>query len=291
MNIVKPVDVILIVVGLLILFLWIALYFLGKKNEDLFLTLDDEDFPMKELYFVGYAIVERSNIDFKSEKQQKIRKNLGILYGKKYIDFYIRAIYSQRFTMALTIMCFALPAYCFTESVLIFIGLLVAGVAAFFYYGTTLEEKIQKRQNQMLEEFSDMVSKLALLVNAGMILHDAWAKVAEAGDSQLYQEMQRSVEEMKNGVPETDALFVFGTRCMMPEIKKFSSTLIQGIEKGNSELASMLTAQSKEVWALKQQLMRRKGEVANSKLLIPMLLVFIGILIMVVVPIFSGLGA
>lgn len=290
MSVIRPVDIVLIAMGLAILAVWLLMYVIGKKNEDLFLLLDDEDFPMKDLYFIGYAIVERSRIDFKSEKLQKIRKQLGILYGKKYIDYYLRAIYAQRFTMALTIMCFALPAYCFTGSSIIFAALIAAGIGAYFYYGTTLEEKIQNRQNQMLEEFSDMVSKLALLVNAGMILHDAWAQVATAGNSQLYQEMQRSVEEMRNGIPETDALFTFGTRCMMPEIKKFASTLIQGIEKGNSELAAMLTAQSKEVWAIKQQLMRRKGEVANSKLLIPMLMVFIGILIMVVVPIFSGLG-
>ena len=53
----------------------------------------------------------------------------------------------------------------------------------------------------------------------------------------------------------------------------------------------MLTLQSKEVWNTKQQLMRRKGELANNKLLLPILIVFIGILIMVVVPIFAGIGA
>jgi len=65
---------------------------------------------------------------------------------------------------------------------------------------------------------------------------------------------------------------------------------MQGLSKGSAELSDILTKQSKEVWATKQQMMRRKGELANNKLLIPMLIVFIGILIMVMVPIFAGIG-
>ena len=37
--------------------------------------------------------------------------------------------------------------------------------------------------------------------------------------------------------------------------------------------------------------MRRQGEAANAKLLLPIVLTFVGILIMVIVPIFSSMGA
>ena len=102
--------------------------------------------------------------------------------------------------------------------------------------------------------------------------------------------MQTSVQEMKNGVAEIDAFFHFGTRCIIPEIKKFSSTIVQGLIKGNSELTFMLQQQSKEVWGLKKQDVRRQGEKAASKLMIPIVIMFIGILIMVIVPIFTNLG-
>ena len=61
--------------------------------------------------------------------------------------------------------------------------------------------------------------------------------------------------------------------------------------KGNDELVIMLQNQSSEVWNAKKQDVRRQGEKASSKLLIPMLFMFVGILIMVIVPIFSNLGA
>ena len=135
------------------------------------------------------------------------------------------------------------------------------------------------------------MSKLALLTNAGLIMRDAWADVAYNGNTTLYKEMQISVDEMKNGVSETEAIYHFGNRCIIPEIKKFASTIIQGIEKGNSELTALLQEQSAETWNLKRQLVKREGEKASSKLLIPMFLMFMGILIMVIVPIFTNIGA
>ena len=97
--------------------------------------------------------------------------------------------------------------------------------------------------------------------------------------------------EMNNGLSEIDAISSFAARSMLPEIRKFSSTIIQGLIKGNSELAMMLQEQSSDVWELKQQMARREGEKASAKLLIPMMIMFMGVLLMIIVPIFSNLGA
>ena len=142
----------------------------------------------------------------------------------------------------------------------------------------------------MIHDFSEVVSKLALLTNAGLILKEAWEVIAFEGEGVIYSEMQRAVEEMKNGVSDVDAIYSFGTRCMLPEIKKFTSTILQGITKGNRELSMMLQEQSKEVWQMKKQLVRREGEKASSKLLIPICIMFVGVLIMILVPIFTNLG-
>ena len=123
-----------------------------------------------------------------------------------------------------------------------------------------------------------------------MILREAWERVAYSKEGVIYQEMRRSVIDMQNGAAEVDAIFTFGQRSLLPEIRKFASTLIQGTTKGNSDLAAMLTEQSKEVWALKKQQVHRQGELANNKLLLPMCVTFIGILIMVIVPVFNNLG-
>ena len=139
-------------------------------------------------------------------------------------------------------------------------------------------------------DFPDIVSKIALLINAGMILKEAWIKVSETGDSPIYQEMKKTVFEMENGMAEVDAYYNFGTRCVIPEIKKFASTLSQGVVKGNAELVSMVQEQSAEIWLAKKHRAKQQGEKAGSKLMIPIMIMFVGILVVIIVPIFANLG-
>ena len=277
-------------VGAFLLLVWLALFFKGLKHSSLFDALEEKDFPFKEIYGVGYALTLLINYQYRSKSDRKLRKEIGILYGDKYADYYIRVIYAQKITISLTLLTLAVPLYGLANDIAAtLVAVLFAGVA-YYYFGTATRSKILKRSEEMLRDFSNVVSKLALLTNAGMIMREAWAEVAYTGDSALYQEMQRAVDEMNNGVSDVDALFNFGTRCIIPEIKKFTSTIVQGLVKGNSELVYMLQEQSKEVWAAKKQDVKRQGAKASSKLLIPILIMFVGILIMIVVPIFANMG-
>ena len=48
--------------------------------------------------------------------------------------------------------------------------------------------------------------------------------------------------------------------------------------------------QSREIWNIRRNLIKQQGEKAASKLLIPICVMFVGILIMIIVPIFTNLG-
>ena len=202
----------------------------------------------------------------------------------------MRVVYSQKVTLSSLVLILAFILYGFTNSIATLFVLVAFAGLTYYYYGTTISKRIFKRSEEMLRDFSDVVSKLALLTNAGMILREAWEDIANTGDSTIYKEMRTSIDEMNNGVSEVQAIFNFGSRCIIAEIKKFTSTIIQGLVKGNSELVLMLQEQSKEVWAAKKANVRRQGEKAASKLLIPILVMFLGILIMILVPIFSSIG-
>lgn len=284
-------DIVIMGLGAISFVVWLLLYFMGNKHNQIFEVLTEKNYPLKEIYGFGYAVLEMFKYGYKSKSDRKLRQELDVLYGEKYSEYYLRVIHSQQITIASTVFVLAFAFYGLTQEILAFIiGLVFAGLA-YYYFGTVTRKKIMKRSDELLHDFSEVVSKLALLTNAGMILREAWQEVAFAGNSTLYIEMQTAVNEMNNGVSEIDAIFNFGTRCIIPEIKKFTSTIIQGLTKGNSELTSMLQDQSKEVWQLKKQLVRREGEKAASKLLIPICIMFVGILIMILIPIFTNLGA
>lgn len=62
--------------------------------------------------------------------------------------------------------------------------------------------------------------------------------------------------------------------------------MIQNLLKGNEEIAYFLKEMSDEMWEEKKHLAKRKGEAANSKLLIPTVMIFVGILGMIMIPAF-----
>lgn len=286
----SAIDFIIYGVGLVCLLVWIAFFFMGLRYASLFAALDEKDYPLKEIYFVGYAVTQLFKFQYKSKKDRKLRKEISVLYGDKYADYYIRVIYSQKITFGTLVFVLAFPMYGLANTIAAMLVMFMFAWVAYYYFGTVTEQKILKRSEEMLSDFSNVVSKLALLTNAGMIMREAWEEVAYTGETTLYKEMQIAVDHMNNGMSEIDALFNFGSRCIIPEIKKFTSTITQGIVKGNSELVSMLQQQSKEVWAIKKQNVRRQGEKAASKLMIPILLMFVGILIMIIIPIFTNMG-
>lgn len=283
-------DYLLIALGAISLIVWMYLFVAGLKHNALFDSLEENDFPFKEIYGMGYAVLEMIHYEYKSKFDRKLRQQLNILYGEKYADYYLRVIHSQQIALSFTLFVFAFSLYGLAADILaFFVGLMFAGLA-YYYFGTLTSNKILKRSEELLHDFSEVVSKLALLTNAGMILKEAWEEVAYTGTGTFYVEMQNALIEMRNGKAEVDAIYNFGSRCILPEIKKFTSTIVQGLTKGNKDLTLMLQDQSKEVWQLKKQLVRRAGEQANSKLLIPICIMFIGILIMVIVPIFTNIG-
>ena len=67
--------------------------------------------------------------------------------------------------------------------------------------------------------------------------------------------------------------------------------LVQNLTKGNHELVSFLKQTSTESWEERKNIVKRKGEAAATKLMLPIGIMFVGLLIMIVVPIFTKIGS
>jgi tight adherence protein C len=173
--------------------------------------------------------------------------------------------------------------------VFIFFGVAAAGVT-FYYADTKITDIINQREEEIIRDFVEMVSKLTLLINAGMITREAWTEISNTGSGTLYEEMQNAVVEMQNGVSEIDAYIGFGNRCGVQLVKKFTSMLVQNLSKGNRELVEFLKKETEICWEEKQHLVKRQGEEATNKLMIPLSMIFIGIFVMILVPICSSMG-
>ncbi len=286
-------DIIFLAVSLGIGAFFLVMLLSSSKYDEYIEPLDSKEFMFCEIYGVGFKLLDMFKFDYKNKTARETYEQITILYGEKYADFYLRVYYAQKISLTflmLSVMCAISSLASGTDKFAILgIAVVVAGVV--YYYFTKLpENQIKKRSETFLLEFPNAVSTIALLVNSGMILREAWREVSFSGENLLYFEMRKVNDDIDNGVSEADALYAFANRCVTPEIKKFTSFIVQGLEKGSKDLADALKNQTDELWENKKQLTLQKGDMAASKLLIPLMIMFVGVLIMIMGPIMTNLG-
>lgn len=158
-----------------------------------------------------------------------------------------------------------------------------------------LHQRVEEREEQMRMDYPELVSKLALLLGAGMTVQNAWQRIAsdyarkklpESERRYAYEEMLLTVNELKNGVYQSEALEGFGRRCRLPCYNKLATLLTQNLRSGSMNLAALLQEEAVEAFEERKHMARRQGEKAGTKLLFPMMLLLSIVMVMIIVPSF-----
>lgn len=267
--------------------------FLALKYEEKFKevtsSIDSKEYYLSEMFYIGFQIMEIIHFNMRSDSSRRKIKMMSEVYGKKYAEYYYYVLVGGQITYIVTVVPLVfLLALLANNPTALLMGVAVAGLFV-WYLSESFKDKLTARREKILSDFPQMLSKMTLLVNSGMLLRDAWNLIAYQGNSVLFTEMQLTATQLENGVTEMAAYYEFAERCGVKEVRKFASMVIQGLEKGGSELTAFLKDMSEEMWMEKKNMVKRKGEQANAKLLAPTVIIFIGILFMIMAPLLSGL--
>ena len=100
----------------------------------------------------------------------------------------------------------------------------------------------------------------------------------------LYDEMRIALAEIQAGKPEAMAYESFARRCHVKEVTKFVSIIVMNLKRGGSGVVGVLRDQGDECWQMRKDAAKRLGEEAGTKILIPMMIMFLGIVLIVVTP-------
>ena len=161
------------------------------------------------------------------------------------------------------------------------------------YFGN-LDTKRKKRKEQAEGCYTEFITKLSLMLAAGVSVRQAFIRLAEEYERNhgiqhvLAAELQVVKRELDNGHSEATVYEEFGRRIGVLAYRKMASLLSQNVSKGVQGMRNLLLQEAKEVMAQERANIKSKGEQAGTKLLFPMMGMLFLVFAILLVPAFQS---
>lgn len=282
--------------------LFLIFYVKSKGRYDDYLEyVDREEYGLKDFIPLGLSMSEITVFQTHmpmilrtvlARHNNQVYQKILELKGPRDVEFYQYIHKGYRLAVAAiaaagaSLMGMIMTIQGSSDGMMLTIAAIAAWVGVPFLIDISLNETVHKRRLSIRMEFPEFVSKLTLLVNAGMTISKAWEKIINENrrDHILYDEMRYALAQIKSGKPEGAAYEEFARRCHVKEVTKFVSIIVMNLKRGGSEVVPVLREQGNECWEMRKNAAKEVGEQAGTKILIPMMIMFLGIVLIVATP-------
>jgi tight adherence protein C len=151
-----------------------------------------------------------------------------------------------------------------------------------------LASQLHKKKRQMLLDLPEMVNQIVLLVNAGESVQKALMRCIErsanVSQSPLLSELAIAAYEIGMNASFTKSMEDFNKRCGVQEVSLFTTTLLLNYKRGGDELVMSLKELSFTLWEKRKAIAKTLGEEASSKMVFPMVFIFLVVMVVVAAP-------
>ncbi len=160
------------------------------------------------------------------------------------------------------------------------------------------KRKVSSREDQLISDHPGFINKVMLLLGAGLTLRYAIERISGEYERELscggekhfvYEELCVTMQELKDGVSEGQAIENFGKRCRSMPYMRFASVVTQNLRKGAEGILTILEKEASESLMERKQAALRRGEVAGTKLLFPMMVMLGLVMAIIMVPAFMSM--
>jgi GNAT superfamily N-acetyltransferase len=138
------------------------------------------------------------------------------------------------------------------------------------------------REAEIRASTADTLDQLTLVVEAGLGFDAALARVARTNTGPLAVELQHTVEDVRAGMPQDQALRGLAQRTRLPEIEQLVSALIQAQRHGVT-IAETLRIQSTDLRERRMAGVEEQAAKLATKLIFPVMVCFMPVFIAVLV--------
>lgn len=266
-----------------------TIFILAGNRYKAVINFGDDKFQLLFMAPVSLYIIDKGQIlelfsKFISNLHFKIIK----IYGSKHGIIYSKLFLAQIISIELILLLFSSALSLInSDIVLLYFGLVLLVIFPIKLI-RDLDNEINKKQEQIIIELPEFLNKIILLINAGETVQQAMVKSVlknnDVDNSYLYKELLISVNQIQNNIPLHQVLDELSKRCGTQEVSVFTTTVLLNYRRGSGDMVISLTKLSQELWDKRIALSRTIGEQASSKLVFPMVLIFIVVLIIVGTP-------
>lgn len=160
------------------------------------------------------------------------------------------------------------------------------------------DKERKRREDEFLEAYPRLITKLTLYTGAGLSLRGAWERIGAEQCGQrtrkgktgaVTEEILLLSGELRNGVSEIQAYETFGKRVGLKQYMRLSSLMAGYVQKGSKGLGKNLEQEVRSAWELHREHAAKKGEEAQTKLLFPMMGMLFLVMAVVLVPAFFSM--
>jgi tight adherence protein C len=161
---------------------------------------------------------------------------------------------------------------------------IIAAGALFFLPDYWVLSVRDERQNRMQADTADVIDQMTICVEAGLGLDAAIARVAATSEGPLTDELRRTMNDIRAGVPRAQALRALADRAQIAEIRQLVTALLQA-QKHGVPMAETLRVQSAQMRLKRSQRTEEKAAKLTVKILFPIIFCFLPVfMIIVMVP-------
>ena len=167
------------------------------------------------------------------------------------------------------------------------VGFVLATIICLFVvFNENNKRKIKDREEELKNGYTEFVGRFVILLGAGLNIPAIWRKLETgfASNISLTEEIRLTLWEVGNGKTEREAYENFGKRIGGTQYAKFVSVINQSLKLGQGQLLSRLEAESEAAMFERRNKAKVMGEVADTKMLMPMMLQLVLIMLIIMVP-------
>ena len=166
-------------------------------------------------------------------------------------------------------------------------------IVFFFLKDRSLDGLMKKRNEQLEQDYPEIVCKLLLLSLAGLSVRKTFQKIySEATERKkehyVYREIKLMLTKMEGGLGEMAAYEEFGSRCGHHSYVRLVNLITQNIKRGSSELGNALESELNSAFFERRNSALKAGEALGTKLLAPMVMILIVCMAMIAAPAFMS---